>query len=223
MSVDFSTTPWKLVPHPKIDNSTIFSLENGPGLIAKKLTTLSWIGEKEFNHELEMHVKAKELLPDNVPGVVGLFPNGDGEWIYVQEEVIGEPLEQYSQSKSVDELMPVINQILEKLHFFHSKGFMHGDLHGGNFIIDKDEKVWIIDFGCSELSENRKFDDYLEVNRRITVNVDKGTVLEPKKTLAVTNPLAHYLKTKKRVKILNSLNKSSDPRIRALTSKYISK
>lgn len=215
MSVEFASTPWKLIPHPTIDNCTIFSLEGGPGLIAKQLTKLSWIGEKEFKHEVEMHVKAKELLPNSVPGVVGLFKNGDGEWIYVQEEVPGVELGKYNE----DDIELVITQVVEKIKLLNKNGFEHGDLHGGNFIIDKDKKVWVIDFGLSSLTDKPR-DDLLEVNKTLTVKVEDGTAVVSK-GMPISNPLGHYLKTKKRVKILNKLNKSDEPRFRAIAAKYM--
>lgn len=56
----------------------------------------------------------------------------------------------------------ILIQIFETIVFFQSKGILHGDLHSKNIMIDKNEKIHIIDFGTSCMSSYKEQSKYRE-------------------------------------------------------------
>jgi serine/threonine protein kinase len=46
----------------------------------------------------------------------------------------------------------ILLKIFETIIFYQSHGIIHGDIHSRNILIDKDEKIHVIDFGTSSLS-----------------------------------------------------------------------
>jgi serine/threonine protein kinase len=66
------------------------------------------------------------------------------------------------------------NQIIDKIKKMHNHGVFHLDISGANILIDKYEKVWIIDFGLSiwksEWTQNlgpEYYDEYADTSEEL--------------------------------------------------------
>jgi TP53 regulating kinase-like protein len=68
---------------------------------------------------------------------------------YIEGERIKEVIE-YSEQKTQKNLCTRIGSLIGKLH---NNGIIHGDLTTSNMIINKDEKIYFIDFGLGEFSK----------------------------------------------------------------------
>ncbi len=69
--------------------------------------------------------------------------------VLVLEFLDGKP---FNQFRSIDEMGPDMGEKLEKsielfTHTLLADGFFHADLHGGNFLVLRDRRIGIIDFG----------------------------------------------------------------------------
>ena len=81
------------------------------------------------------------------------------------EYIEGETLSSYMKTKVVSKnLKKKIKNVLDKLH---KNGFVHLDVHGGNIMIGKKGKVYLIDFGFSKTVE-----DHLETEFNQLFNDD---------------------------------------------------
>ena len=194
----FSLTPWSL------------DVEYGR-LFFKEFQELSWLKLTDLEKELKMHVEAKKVLPDNVPGVIGIYAHGEGKWIYCQEKVPGITANEYL-TKHPEELDNVVTQIKTLLSTLNSNGLQHNDTHGDNFMIDENtKKVWIIDFGMSTMKGEAVMDDYIEFTipqpgthkkKFFYFKLDKdGSHTVSTHSRVSDNPkLSHYVKHKKNKK-----------------------
>mgnify|MGYP002053237173 FL=1 len=62
----------------------------------------------------------------------------------------------YEYTMSRKEKIEICKGMANCLYKMQKKGFVHRDIKGGNFIVDKEGKVRLIDFGLSEEAENAK-------------------------------------------------------------------
>ena len=62
---------------------------------------------------------------------------------------LGVPVLSYSRLSQ--HLISIVRQVLEGVAFMHSKRVAHMDLKSSHVIIDKDAKVWIVDYDLSEI------------------------------------------------------------------------
>jgi len=79
--------------------------------------------------------------------------DGDGAVCFVMEYIDGETLKQYLDRKgklSDDEIKSFYNQMLEAVGYVHEQNLVHRDIKPSNFMIDKQGKVKLLDFGIAK-------------------------------------------------------------------------
>lgn len=91
----------------------------------------------------------EQIDKDHFLIVPKVYKNLSSKEVLVLEYLDGTP---FNQFKSLEEVGPIVAQRLEKsvelfTHTLLADGFFHADLHGGNFLVLKDDKLGIIDFG----------------------------------------------------------------------------
>lgn len=202
--IPLSATPWVLMPHAKIDHPVIFSA--GDGFLAKVLRELKWLTFDDCQKELDMHIEFKKALPNNVPGVVGLFAgNEPNTWVYIQQDIVGETLvEHVGRVGRLPE--QIIIQILDIFLILNAHELEHGDTHGFNFIVDDNDRVWVIDFGSSRKTSQTR-DQVLEINTKelngghLILDLKTGKVYPGSNLQNVHPRLDRYLRLKQDKKI----------------------
>jgi serine/threonine protein kinase len=110
----------------------------------------------EDNHEVEVLTQLKRLK-----GVGTRFiPKEQYKTYQVQELILGEPLENFSQNESDLKHLPLKEQqyifisLCRKVLRMQLLGITHNDLHWGNIMYDKKlQEVTLIGFGSSKLYE----------------------------------------------------------------------
>jgi serine/threonine protein kinase len=142
---------------------TQFLLANGYSNI-RKMETDRYCGEKNGNQVvIKVDVSPSEALAlselkstEHVPHMLEtlLFKNRQ---IIVLKFIEGMELNDLLESDlipSIDKIT-VTQQLLDIIATIHKQGWIHGDIHTSNIIVDKKFKVKIIDFGtASKMSES---------------------------------------------------------------------
>ncbi len=111
--------------------------------------------ENSFNHFKERFItEARDLAKFNNPGIVkvlGVFEQNDTAY-FVMDFVEGETLKSYVSKNgrlTLLKALPIMEGLMDALEYVHNKGMLHRDIKPDNVIIDKNEKVVLIDFGSA--------------------------------------------------------------------------
>lgn len=84
----------------------------------------------------------------------------DGFCIAAYEYVPGKTLKEWlAADPPVQDRLNVCREILQAVHYYQSKGVLHGDLHGGNILISQELHPTLIDFGISAFSQKDQTKD----------------------------------------------------------------
>jgi serine/threonine protein kinase len=89
------------------------------------------------------------------PAIVSLYETGqtdDGVWFLVCEFIDGETLEERLKGGALDprEAAAVAEELADALHYAHEQGVVHRDIKPSNIIIDRRQRVHIMDFGLAK-------------------------------------------------------------------------
>jgi predicted unusual protein kinase regulating ubiquinone biosynthesis (AarF/ABC1/UbiB family) len=97
----------------------------------------------------------------NMADFVDLLDEFDGvdcpkpfeEWtskeVLVMEYVEGQKFDTALRDKAEGDRNELLSRWLELYNWlFHEKHYLHADPHPGNFLLDEDDTIWMLDFGC---------------------------------------------------------------------------
>jgi len=94
--------------------------------------------------------KVSNFKHDNIVTIYDAKIYSDEVFICSMEYIEGEPLKIWcNNDHSIYERINICKEILNTVEKYQEGGIVHGDLHGGNIIIDKQSHIHIIDFGTS--------------------------------------------------------------------------
>jgi len=122
--------------------------------VAIKILPLHLTKDKESRERFEREAQAAAAL--NHPNIVTVHEIGEFEEqvFIVMEYVEGETLQEIlhkNRQLSLDKYINISSQICEGLEKAHQAGIVHRDIKPANIIIDKDNRVKILDFGLAKL------------------------------------------------------------------------
>ncbi|MGE5193352.1 MAG: protein kinase domain-containing protein [Deltaproteobacteria bacterium] len=89
------------------------------------------------------------------PAIVSLYETGqtdDGVWFLVCEYIDGETLEERLKSGALDprQSAAIAAELADALHYAHEQGVVHRDIKPSNIIIDRQQRVHVMDFGLAK-------------------------------------------------------------------------
>lgn len=137
--------------------------------------------ELELNRSIELSEQTKGI--DNL-----IFPTYYPEYscskILVMDWLDGEPLGEYLKRPIRKEQGDKLGQAMWDFYHFqmHKLMAVHADPHPGNFIITKDGKLGIIDFGCVKVIPRAFYDTYFQLH-------DPELLADEKKKLKIFHEL----------------------------------
>lgn len=120
-------------------------LARGPsGEVALKVPRTD-AGRRGLGREIEILSQARH------PHLVGMREaDPGGEWLAL-DRIPGAQIDQWAQSRSIDEVVDLALQLIEVLRFLHGRGVVHGDLKPSNVIVTPEGKAVLIDLGVATL------------------------------------------------------------------------
>ncbi|MGN1272968.1 MAG: serine/threonine protein kinase, partial [Thermoguttaceae bacterium] len=104
----------------------------------------------------------------NICPVYGLEKDPDFGYFAVMMWLEGQPLNEVSLPK--EKIPEVLAKVADALDYAHSERVMHRDVKPSNIFIDKDGKVWLIDFGIAAEIQNS-----ISMNTNSKANRTSGT------------------------------------------------
>lgn len=144
-------------------------LEPDKPKLAVKLVREQWLNHQAVRRQFTTESQiVRELNHPQLPKYQsrGLI---DGKAYYAYEFIEGFQLINLSQEQQrfppalVKELAKdIVAQLLEQLHFLHSKlkPVVHGDISSENILIDSKQKIYLVDFGCSHFQKQASKEAY---------------------------------------------------------------
>lgn len=113
--------------------------------------------EERFMNEVQ---KVSKLRSNAIMSVYDGQVLPDGFCIAVYEYIPGKSLKEWlDTAPPVQDRVNICREILQAVHYYQSKGILHGDLHDGNILISPDIHPTLIDFGISAFSQEGQTKD----------------------------------------------------------------
>lgn len=134
---------------------------------------------EETNYELELAngVHAVESVKDNENIIVpNYYPELSNQRILTMDWVEGITLNEFIEQNQSEEAINKVGQLLmDFIHDqIHTHKRFHADLHPGNFLVTKDLKLVVLDFGCMKTLPEDFYNDYFSlVKDEVRLNPEK--------------------------------------------------
>lgn len=115
--------------------------------------------ETVLSHEVKV---LEHLSGEDSPALLEHGTFADRRWLAIEwcsGVSISVVAQQARASGDRDTLQRLIVRLLEAYDRMHKRGVVHGDIHTGNILVDKSEKVIILDFGRARLIADRATKD----------------------------------------------------------------
>lgn len=157
--------------------------------VAIKITTSDF--SKDLCTLLNPTLRAKKI----VPKIYDYFRSGDRYILVI--ELLGMTLCRYILlHKNTNDYNNIVNDIVNKLKIYHDAGFIHGDLHCNNIMIN--DKIYLIDFDRISNDDSVKNDINTLLDSIYFIPLNIATDLYGYKS-------KEYKDVKQRVKLFGSL------------------
>ncbi len=109
----------------------------------------------DLENALKMTVELSEKIPEYVPKFYSVYKL-PGEIAITMEKINGQTLEQYintltNRDYSPEEILKVVSSLCNATSALFKLGYVHGDLHENNILVEPSLKVKLIDFTESDL------------------------------------------------------------------------
>lgn len=116
----------------------------------------------ELKQSMDFAEKCKKLEGVFFPKY---FPEFSGDQILTMSWLEGEPIGAWMKQEQSQENRDRLGQILWNFYMYqmHELRMMHADPHPGNFIIDNDNNLGVIDFGCIKYIPDDFYKSYFEL------------------------------------------------------------
>lgn len=137
--------------------------------------------EQKLTEETDYKLELKQSMAisascKNLKNVIfpQYYPELSSEKILTMDWIEGVPFTEFANQKHSQEVYNQVGQLL--WDFYHHQIFnlmsVHADPHPGNFIITKDFKLGVIDFGCVKVIEPQFHKDYFALLNSNSINND---------------------------------------------------
>ena len=161
-----------IYPHKKLGKGGFGQINLGENILTKEKVAIKiefLVTRSHLYSEFEI---MKDLQGyDGIPKIYKYIKAKENNFLIM--ELLGKSLEKifsyYQRKFSIKTVIQIAYQMIEKIEFIHSKGYIHRDIKPGNFLIGKGDnknKIYIIDFGLSKR--------YLDKSLRIHIPYKEG-------------------------------------------------
>ncbi len=193
---------------------------SGPDLAIKRIRD-KWRHHKGVNHQFEIEARIVQTLFH--PGLPRYLSRGvvKGKAYYAYEFFHGSPLLKLWQQQGGTNPQQLLTmsigcgiEILEQLHYLHSRPnpIYHGDISAENIILDRDNHVHLVDFGCAHTQQEADEKSYQWFGKPSYISPEqaKGEVWDGRSDLYQVGVMLYEMITSKR------WNRGRNPREKVL-------
>ncbi|MCD4783961.1 MAG: serine/threonine protein kinase [Candidatus Eremiobacteraeota bacterium] len=123
--------------------------------------TLDIFPDRDKSDILDQFRKEARILANlshpNLPKVIDYFSE-NGKHYLVEELINGVSTSDVLESEGFDEyrILKWAVQVCDLLHFLHGHNIIYRDLKPGNILMDKDDKIYLVDFGIARFFQGGK-------------------------------------------------------------------
>jgi serine/threonine protein kinase len=144
--------------------------------VAIKFESKSGKSAPQLEHEVEV-LSVLRGNGSNPQGVAECFYYGvEGSFNAMVMEILGKSLEDHVQQckgkLNTKSTVLIAEQVLQRIEFLHSKGFVHRDIKPENFMFGVKEKVhhvYIIDFGLSKMYWDKTKEQHCTMKQKLSL------------------------------------------------------
>ena len=147
--------------------------------------------ETNYTLELERSIALSEATADQIKGI--RFPRYYSEYsnrrVLTMDWIDGQPLDRYAADEADQDRRNAVAQAIWDFYHFqihHLKQF-HADPHPGNFLVDDEGQVVVLDFGCTKQIGDDFHRDYFRFLDPEVVE-DEAAFIEALETLEIISP-----------------------------------
>lgn len=124
-----------------------------------------WLPHKKSKHgkvsEEQYLREVRKISKLNDKNIVTIYDakilENEGIYMCAMEYIDGKSLKEWiKDNHHISYRIKICKEILQTVENYQKAGIIHGDLHGGNIIIDKQLNIHIIDFGTSLFGHNNQ-------------------------------------------------------------------
>jgi predicted unusual protein kinase regulating ubiquinone biosynthesis (AarF/ABC1/UbiB family) len=132
--------------------------------------------ETDYRLELKRSIKISEACA-HIHDLIfpHYYSNLSGDKVITMDWIEGIPLPEFIKQKHSQEIKNKVGQALWDFYYYQifTLKSVHADPHPGNFIITKDFKLGVIDFGCVKEIDEQFHKDYFSLLNSDAINDDK--------------------------------------------------
>ncbi len=159
------------------------SIKSDLRMVKPFASTILQINQKELDHYVEevetmllsetdyaLELRRSIELTQACAGIEGVFfpkyfPEYSSDRILTMEWIDGQHLDEFLKTNPSQEIRNKIGQTLWDFydHQFHNLKTIHADPHPGNFLLQPDGRVGIIDFGCVKVVDPDFYEKYFRL------------------------------------------------------------
>lgn len=120
--------------------------------------------ETNYTLELERSMALSKATEGQVTGIrfPEYYPELSNRRVLTMDWIDGKPLDQYAAEESDEDQRNAVAQVIWNFYHFqiHRLKQFHADPHPGNFLVDGNGQVVVLDFGCTKQIDERFHRDY---------------------------------------------------------------
>lgn len=120
--------------------------------------------ETDYRLELERSIELSRATHGAIKGIrfPAYYPELSSSRIITMDWVDGRPLDQFAESKPDSSVSDAVAQAIWDFYHFqiHELRQFHADPHPGNFLVDSNNEVFVLDFGCTKQIDHTFHRDY---------------------------------------------------------------
>lgn len=134
-------------------NKKVFYIEQRPNIIVKFFIAP---GTKDISY----HKVANTILPENTPKIIDYYVEGDLVY-FLMERINGMSLADFYGTNPKKIPMRIWDKVRFLVNILYQNGINYIDITGYNFIMDENEKIYIIDFEHCSHKKNYFLEEFL--------------------------------------------------------------
>ena len=147
--------------------------------------------ETNYTLELERSMALSKATSEKIGGIrfPEYYPEYSNRRVLTMDWIDGQPLDRYAAAETDQDRRNAVGQAIWDFYHFqiHQLKQFHADPHPGNFLVDEQGQVVVLDFGCTKQIDEEFHHDYFRFLDPEVVE-DEAAFIEALETLDIISP-----------------------------------